>query len=197
MKSLHDEGVVSNQQWDEADYRCRAAEDARDAAREKYLMTLQGARPEEKEAAKDLYEQGMNALAEAESYFDETTLRSPIAGIVEKRIVNEGELVAAGYPLMTIVDPAHWWVIVNIDERRAGNLRVGDSLRCLIPAKGSSPVTMKIARVSVMGDFATRRATNELNSFDTRSFEVKLVPLDAGLEAARGMTVLVPAGTGR
>ncbi len=197
MKSLHDDGVISSQQWDEADYRYRAAVDARDAAHEKYLMTMRGARPEEKEAAKELYLQGMNALAEAESYYDETTLRSPIGGIVEKRIVNEGELVSAGYPLMTIVDPAHWWVIVNIDERSAGAFRVGDSLRCVLPAKGSSPVVMRIVRLSVMGDFATRRATNELNSFDTRSFEVKLVPADPGLEVSRGMTVLVPAGDPR
>ncbi|HTY57495.1 MAG TPA: efflux RND transporter periplasmic adaptor subunit [Bacteroidota bacterium] len=197
LKELHDEGVISHQQWDEADYRYRAAVDARDAAHEKYLMTMRGARPEEKEAARELYLQGVSALAEAESYLDETTLRAPIGGIVEKRIVNEGELVAAGYPLLTIVDPARWWVIVNVDERSAGNLHPGDSLRCLIPAKGSAPVTMRIARMSVMGDFATRKATNELNSFDTRSFEVKLVPLGACPGVARGMTVLVPVGAGR
>ena len=197
MKSLHDEGVISSQQWDEADYRYRAAVDMRDAAHEKYLMVTRGARPEEKEAAKDLYLQGKNALAEAESYFDESTLRAPIAGVIEKRIVNEGELVAAGYPLLTIVDPIHWWVIVSIDERNAGTMHVGDSLRCLLPAKGATPVVMKIVRMSVMGDFATRRATNELNSFDTRSFEVKLVPVDPGIDAARGMTVLVPLGPDR
>ena len=33
----------------------------------------------------------------------------------------------------------------------------------------------RVARVSVLADFATRKATNETNSFDMRTFEVKLV----------------------
>lgn len=192
MKPLHEEGVISQQQWDEVDYKYRAAQDLSDAARDRYLMTKTGAREEEKMAARSLFQQAKNAVEEAQSYYDETSLRSPIKGIVEKKIVNNGELVAAGYALITIVDPTDWWVIVNIDEKHIGSMQVGQTLTCVVPARNDAKVQMKIARMSVLSDFATRKATNELNSFDTRSFEVKLVPVDATTPILQGMTVLVP-----
>lgn len=192
MKALHDEGVVSAQQWDEVDFKYRAAVEQRDAAWERYRMVRSGAREEEKAAASSLASQARSAVAEAESYFDETTLRAPAGGVVEKRVVDAGEIVSAGYPLVAIVDPDAWWVIANVSERAVGSLHVGDVLECVIPSRGDARVPFRVARVSVLADFATRRATNETNTYDLRTFEVKLVP-DAPCEPLfEGSTVLVP-----
>ncbi len=192
MKPLHDQGVISAQQWDEVDFKYRAAADQRDAAYERYMMVRRGAREEEKDAASSLALQARNAVAEAESYFDETSLRAPVHGIVEKCIADPGELVSAGYPLLTIVDPAKWWVVANVEERATGTLHVGDVLECVVPARGNARVPFRVARVSVLADFATRKATNETNSFDMRTFEVKLVPVGTVAPVFEGSTVLVP-----
>jgi HlyD family secretion protein len=192
MKALRAEEVISQQQWDEIDYRYRAAVELRDAAREKYDMVRRGARAEDKEAAHGLYLQAQSAVAEAESYLDETTLRAPIGGVVEKKMVDDGEIAAAGYPLISIIDPARWWVIVNLDERTAGRLTVGQTLSCRVPSKNDALLAMRVVRVSVLSDFATKRATNEQNSFDTRTFEVKMVPADTTVRLHEGSTVLVP-----
>ena len=192
MMQLHDEGVVSSQQWDEVDFKYRAAVELRDAAMERYRMVKAGARSEEKDAAFALTEQARNTVVEAESYFDETTLRAPIGGIVEKRIVDPGELVAAGYPLVTVVDPQQWWVIVHLPETEVGGLTIGKVIDCKVPSQHGATVRMRVARVSAMSDFATKKATNEMNSFDIRTFELKLVPVTTSDRIFEGASVLVP-----
>jgi HlyD family secretion protein len=192
VRSLHEEGVVSNQQWDEVDYRYRAAVEMREAAYQRYVMVKNGARPEEKDAAKGLFMQAKNAMAEAESYLDETTLRAPIAGIVERKIVEAGEIVAAGYPLLSLVDPDEWWVIVNVNERETPALPVGSTVECRVPALGKQTLRCTVARVNVLSDFATKKATTESDSFDSRTFEVKLIPVDKSVRLYQGSTVLVP-----
>jgi HlyD family secretion protein len=192
MKQLHDEGVVSSQQWDEVDFKYRAAVEQRDAALERFRMVKSGARTEEKDAAFALTQQARSTVAEAESYFDESTLRAPISGIVQKCLVDPGELVAAGYPLVTIVDPHQWWVIVHVPEPGLGALSIGQVLNCKVPSRKDATVQMRVSRVSVMSDFATKKATNEMNSFDTRTFEVKLVPVTADGPMFEGASMLVP-----
>jgi HlyD family secretion protein len=192
MKPLHDQGVISSQQWDEVDFKYRAAVEQRDAAYERYIMVRSGTRIEEKDAASSLALQARNAVAEAESYYDETSLRAPVHGIVEKCIADPGELISAGYPLLTIVDPAKWWVVANIEERAVGALHVGDVLECVVPSRGNARIPFRVARVSVLADFATRKATNETNNFDMRTFEVKLVPAGSVDPVFEGSTVLVP-----
>jgi HlyD family secretion protein len=192
MKQLHDEGVVSSQQWDDVDFKYRAAVEQRDAALERFRMVKAGARIEEKDAAYALTLQARNTVAEAESYFDESTLRSPLNGVVEKKIVDPGELVAAGYALVTVVDPQNWWVIVHVPEAEVGGLAVGQVIDCKAPSRKGAVIQMRVARISVMSDFATRKATNEMNSFDLRTFEVKLVPANASEPLFEGASMLVP-----
>lgn len=192
MKSLHEEGVVSSQQWDEADFKYRAAIEQRDAALERFHMVRAGARTEEKDAAYSQTMQARNALAEAESYYDESSLRAPIGGIVEKKVVEPGELVASGYPLITIADQNSWWAIVHVPESSAGALRTGEMLTCRVPSRDNAAVQMRVARVSVMSDFATKKATNEMNSFDMRTFEVKLVPVAPAVQVFEGASLLIP-----
>jgi HlyD family secretion protein len=192
MKQLHDEGVVSSQQWDEVDFKYRAAVEQRDAALERFRMVKAGARTEEKDAAYALTLQARNTVAEAESYYDESTLRAPISGVVEKKIVDPGELVAAGYPLVTVVDPHQWWVIVHVPESEIGTLAVGQTIECKAPSRKGAVIPMRVARISVMSDFATKKATNEMNSFDVRTFEVKLVPGNASEPMFEGASMMIP-----
>jgi HlyD family secretion protein len=192
MKQLHDEGVVSSQQWDEVDFKYRAAVEQRDAALERFRMVKAGARTEEKDAAYALTLQARNTVVEAQSYFDESTLRTPINGVVEKRIVDPGELVAAGYALVTVVDPQSWWVIVHVPETEVGGITVGQVINCKAPSRKNAVIPMHVARVSVMSDFATKKATNEMNSFDLRTFEVKLVPENSTEPMFEGASMLIP-----
>ena len=59
-------------------------------------------------------------------------LQSPLAGIVVEKPARDGEYVAAGQIVATLVDPEDLWVIAQIHESRIPQVRVGQSVRIRI-----------------------------------------------------------------
>jgi multidrug resistance efflux pump len=52
---------------------------------------------------------------------------SPISGTLAVRNVSVGETIAAGQSLASIVDLTHLWVVVNVDETRVAEVRIGQT----------------------------------------------------------------------
>ena len=55
-----------------------------------------------------------------------TEVRAPIAGIVDVRAARPGEVVAAGQPIVTLVDPDDLWVRADVEESYIDRIRLGD-----------------------------------------------------------------------
>jgi HlyD family secretion protein len=70
-------------------------------------------------------EKARAALDEAQSLLDDLTIRAPAAGIITTRIVDLGEMVAAGTPLFDIVDLDRLYLKVYVPEKEIGRLRLG------------------------------------------------------------------------
>lgn len=64
-------------------------------------------------------------VREAYLALQRTRLVSPVDGYVAKRGVQLGQRVAAGSPLMTVVDLHDLWVDANFKESQLANLRIG------------------------------------------------------------------------
>lgn len=60
-----------------------------------------------------------------ETQLDRLTLRAPIGGQVLKRLVNRGEVVGAGAPLVTVANQEQLRLTVYVLERELGRVRVG------------------------------------------------------------------------
>ena len=71
------------------------------------------------------YRQAQAALAEVRSVLDDLSIRAPAGGIITTRIVDEGEVVAAGGPLFDIVDLDRLYLKVYVAEKEIGKLRLG------------------------------------------------------------------------
>ena len=95
VQKLYNEGVLPLQKRDEAETQMKASQGAADAARAQYEMALAGARDEDKEAAEALVKQAEGANAEVNAYLEETKIKSPIAGEVTLKVVEEGPSHAA------------------------------------------------------------------------------------------------------
>jgi HlyD family secretion protein len=160
-----------------------------DAAKAKYEMVKEGARQEDKIAASSVYYQAFNAYREATAYFEELSLKSPINGEIEKIISDPGEVIGAGYPVVTVIDPSDLWVILQVKETNMSEFKKGAIFNGSIPALNNKTVAFKVTFISPMADFATWRPTNQKGEFDVRTFEIHLRPVDfvEGLRA--GMTV--------
>ena len=80
VRNLYEKGVMSAQKKDEAEANYNAMVATEKAARSQYEMAKEGARKEDKAAAAALVNQASGALAEVESYVEESALVAPFPG---------------------------------------------------------------------------------------------------------------------
>ena len=121
----------------------------------------------------------------------ELVLKAPQAAEVDKVILHPGELAAAGFPILTLVDLTDIWVVFNIREDDFAGIKLGAPLNGSVPALGNRQVRFVIDTISPRGDYATWRATRQSSGYDVRTFEVRARP-QAPIEGLRpGMSVLV------
>ncbi len=191
LDRLQREGVIPTQRRDEAEAALRASRDGAEAAKAQYDLATAGARSEDREAALADFRRAEGAVAEAQSYVSENVLRSAVNGQVLLKIVEQGELVSPGQPVVTIVDLSDQWITLNLREDRLAGLRTGDTLLVTIPAVDAAGHPFAVYYISPLGAFATWRATREAGGFDVRTFEVRARPV-LPLSALRpGMSALV------
>src|SRR5262249_34591431 len=142
LDRLQRDGVVPTQRRDEAEAALKSSREGAEAAKAQYDLAMAGARSGDRAAAgaaparareggaaavADL-RRAEGAVAEAESYVSENVLRSAVDGQVLLKIMEQGELVAPGQPILTIVDLSDQWVTLNLREDRLAGLRIGDTL---------------------------------------------------------------------
>lgn len=192
---LYQEGLMARQKRDEAYTQYVANQDKADAARLQYDLALEGAREEDKDAAKAQVAQVDGKIEEAQAAQDEANLKSPISGIVDDVIVNPGEVIGQGVPIMTLVDPNDQWVVINVTENLLNQFSIGKEFIGKVPALSSPEhsyqMTFKVFNTAAMSDFATWRATNTEDNLDVRTFEVKARPTKADPKIRSGMSVVV------
>jgi len=154
-------------------------------------MVNSGARKEEKRAAEALYRQALNAYNEALVYQDETSLSSPIEGEVQTVNFEAGEMVSAGFPVVTLVDLNTCHVLISLREDKFSTVEMGQVVKADIPALNLKKSSLKVTRIAPMADFATWRGTNQKGEYDLRTFEIELTPLSEIDGLRPGMTVRV------
>ena len=80
---------------------------------------------------------------------------APISGIVDVRAVRVGEVVTAGQPLVTLIDPDSLWVRADVEETYIDRVRLGDRLTVRLPSGDERVGTVYFRGVDA--DFATQR----------------------------------------
>ena len=183
LNRLHNEGVIPTQKLDEAQAKYQAAKD-------NYNMLLNGSRVEDKLSAAANVKKAKGANAEVNSYLKENKIVAPIDGTITDITVEEGELVGAGYPIVTLVDDNDCWVVFNIREDLLSKIKNGTEIDVKIPALGNEKIKVKVNYISVLGNFATWRATKAKGDFDMKTFEVRAVPVEHVNDLRAGMSVI-------
>jgi HlyD family secretion protein len=188
--NLFEKEVVPAQKKDEAEANYKAMLATEQAAKLQYELAMKGAAEEDKSAAKAQLSRARGAVAEVRSYLSETVLLSPIDGEVSEIFPQRGELVGSGAPIMNIADVDDVWVTFNIREKDYQKFAKGSEFKAFVPALGNKELTLKVSFVKDMGAFAAWKATKVSGEFDSKTFEIRAVPVDAeGL--VPGMSVIV------
>ncbi len=191
VQKLYNEGVLPLQKRDEAETQMKASQGAADAARAQYEMALAGARDEDKEAAEALVKQAEGANAEVNAYLEETKIKSPIAGEVTLKVVEEGEVVGAGMPVIAVTDLKDAWAVFHLREDFLKNMTKGKTFVLPVPALNAA-VEMEVSYIAPVGDYATWKSSKESGGFDLKTFEVRLRPTVEVENLRPGMSVLFP-----
>ncbi|MEN6670475.1 efflux RND transporter periplasmic adaptor subunit [Psychrobacter sp. B38] len=195
VNRLYEEGLMARQKRDEAYAQYLATQDQTEAARLQYDLAMEGARSEDKSAATAQVAQVDAQLDEALVAKEEANLKSPIAGIVDNVIVNAGEVIGEGVPILTLVNTDDQWVVLNVTETYLNQFAIGQQFTGTIPALSSAnqPYTKQftVYATSTLSDFATWRPTNNDDGFDVRTFEIKARPTITDARIRSGMSVVV------
>ena len=191
VENLFKSGVVAEQQKDEAETRMKSAVETEKAAKSLYEKAKKGARYEDKASAGALVMQADGVLTEVNSYLSETRIFAPIRGEIANIIAERGELVPAGYPVITIVDLDDVWVTFNLREDLLVAIKKGSTFKARFPALGMKEVLLKVSYIHTLGEFATWNATKTSGDFDMKTFEVQAVPVNKIDGLRPGMSALV------
>ena len=190
VQNLFDKGVMSAQKRDEAQANHAAAVATEKAARSQYEMAKNGAEKEDKNAAEALLYQAKGAVAEVESYLNETCLLSPIDGEISEIFPQRGELVGTGAPIMNILDRTDSWVLFNVREDLLKDLQPGSEVKGSVPALDIE-IVLKITHMKDLGSYAIWKATKMTGQYDLRTFEVKAKPVEPVSGLYPGMSVII------
>ncbi len=190
VKNLNNEGVVSNQKADEAFTMYQKAKQDVLIAQNNYNMIESGSRYEDKLMASANVKKAKSTKNEVQSYLKENVIKSPIDGQITELSVEEGELVGAGYTIITIVDLNDNWVVFNLREDMLPKIKMGTEFFVKVPAIGKKPIKVKVDYISAMGNFATWRATKIRGDFDMKTFEIHAKPVEPNSDLRAGMSVI-------
>jgi multidrug resistance efflux pump len=117
-----------------------------------------------------------------------TAVRAPAAGIVNVRAALPGEVVAAGQPIVTLVDPDDLWVRADVEETYLERIRLGDRLTVRLPSGDEREGTVFFRGVDA--DYATQRDVSRTKR-DIRTFEIRLRCDNRDRRLAVGLTAYV------
>lgn len=188
---LYADSIISQQEMDEMTFKYNAAKDAMDAAKALYDMAENGARREDIEAAEATYQQAKNVYEEAMAFYEQLDIRAPVAGLVSSKIAEEGEVMAPGFPVITLMLPEKIYAVLNVREDKLPSFRKGARLKGTVPGLGGEEIELVVSYIAVMPDFATWTPTKNKGEFDLKTFEVRLKPVKQYPGLRPGMTVRI------
>jgi multidrug resistance efflux pump len=110
---------------------------------------------------------------------------APVSGRVNVWAARQGEVVAMGAPIVTIMDLTQTWVYAPLPETQSDAVQLNDSLRVVMPS--GATVYGKVINKAAEADFATQRDVSSRKR-DIKTIQLKLLIDNPGEEFVPGMT---------
>lgn len=180
MRALLPEQAVSHQLVEQTEARWRAAASDRASAKGTVAQTRKELaqaelgwrriQTKEKEVAamEQQRDQAEAALAEAESILSDLAITAPTNGTITTRMIDVGEVVSAGTPLLELVDLDRLYLQVFVPEVQIGKLRHGLPAQIYTDAFPERPYDATVRYISSKAEFTPKEV-------QTRDERVKLI----------------------
>ena len=150
MEDLFTKKSISNQEFDEASARLKAAEASYEMAR---------ARRAQIDSRLAQADQGIRSAAVMRDY---AKLTAPFAGVVTARNVEPGNLASPGTPLLVVEQEGSLRLEAMLDESRLGSVKVGQPVEVSLEALDKKLVA-KVSEIEPSVDPASRSYTVKID----------------------------------
>ncbi len=137
-------------------HQIEAARAEVEAAEERLALLLAGPRPEQVEAARGQLAQAQFALAMARSRLKETTVASPIDGLVLRKNLEVGETANPGVSILTLMNPREVWVRAYVPEEQIGRIQLGESAYVTVDSYPGRSFSGRVSEISSEAEFTPK-----------------------------------------
>ncbi len=198
--ALAQQGIMSDQAKDEAATSLQASRAAVDTAKQNVAAaeaSLRQARAHEMLAtvAARTVDETRNQVENARALAEQAKVEvgysqvfAPVTGKVNVRAARQGEVVAAGATIVTIMDLTQTWIYAPLPETQADAVQLGDSLRVVMPS--GATLQGRIINKAAEADFATQRDVSARKR-DIKTIQLKLLIDNPTERFVPGMTAEV------
>ena len=168
VQNLYENDNVSKKQRDDAEARYQVALAQYNSAQAVYKKIQNLARPEEIRTAEARLKQAEVAVDLGRKAISDCYLMAPISGVVTNKLVERGELVAPGYPLVMISRLDKVYLMIYITEVELGKVRLGQDAMVKMDAEPKKSFKGKVVYISPIAEFTPK-------NIQTKEERVKLV----------------------
>lgn len=196
MEKLFADGAISASQRDVALAAYKVANEAYKSASQGLSMANVGSREEVIRADAAQVKRAEAAVEALNLQYGDTTIVSPVDGVVALKSANAGEVVVMGQPLFSIVNSNDLWVNARIEETYIGKLQIGQQVEYTIDGYPGRTFTGNIydignAATSVFSLIPTENASNNFTKV-TQRIPIKIsIPKDGDVIFRPGMSVII------
>ncbi len=168
IKTLYDEGIATQEQFDNAKALYEVSKTQYEEARKKLEILKKGARKEEIQAALANYNRALAYIKSVEVQLKKSKIVSPISGFVLEKFVDVGEFVSIGSPIAKIANLDEVYIRIYVPEKELGYIKVGDSVNVKIDSYPDKVFKGRVIFISPKAEFTPK-------SVQTKDERVKLV----------------------
>jgi len=199
FRILRERGVISQKRMDEVDAGYKSAKAQMEGRREEVARAraalkeaLAGTkeitlRAKELEALSSAYNAAKANLKAAQARLDDTRIYAPIEGWVVEKLVEEGEVVTAGTPLIILVDLNSLYLKVYLPETQIGKVVLGQRARIYVDTFPHQAFPAKVCYVAPKSEFTPKEVQTHRERVQY-TFAVKLCVVEnRGLRLKPGM----------
>ncbi|MDR6157764.1 HlyD family secretion protein [Chryseobacterium sp. SLBN-27] len=185
FQNLYSEGVVSGQERDVIYFKYKAAQKELETAKLNVQLLERGSNKEMRNSAQAIFNQAEKAEKLTQEIKDNASLKAPVSGTISTIVSKKGEMVNAGYPMMTIQKDDSFFVKFNLRQNQMAKIDKGSLVTIKIP--GCIPETMKgkVSELAPALGYADWVPEKQNGEFELRTFQIKVKP--ENLQSVKGL----------
>ena len=187
---LVERDMVSHDEAERYERAHQVAQAEYERAKQEFSLVEADAREEDRRKAEAAVAVAQAQLAEARAYLEKTYLRSPLEGVVLRKLRHAGESVSTQFdsPVVTLADDSSLRVRLDVDESDVAKLFVGQKAFVTADAYAGQKFTGQVIRVGRILGKKNVRTDEPSERVDTKILET-LMELDAGQRLPLGLRV--------